>query len=228
MRLSFDYPMADPLKNLKFYHSWQNKIHPIFAARLAAFAKAQGKVLLVSSGYRSTEEQAESYKSTGGKLVNGQWVGGNGMAAVPGRSWHEFSCATDWADIWARAMDKNYATDKQLKLIPYGIFKPLTKGNKTSVFEDWHVQPIETKNVPLADRKTFFECKSLPKLELGAEGDFVKLAQVYLGFKGFPLTLDGDYGNKTRIAVMGFQKGNGLDPDGVLGPVTWLKLLYGR
>lgn len=228
MKLSFNYPMANPLKHLKFYHPWQSGIHPIFAARLAAFAKAQGKILLISSGYRSTAEQIESYKSTGGKLINGIWTGGNGMAAHPGVSWHEFSVATDWADKWARAIDKDAATDKQLKLTPYGIFKPLTKGNKTSVVEDWHVQPIETKGVSVADRKYFYECRELPKLIVGDHNDFVKILQVYLGFYGYVLTIDGAFGGKTQTAVMAWQKGSGLQPDGVVGAMTWKKLLYGK
>lgn len=227
MKLSFNYPMANPLKWLKFYNSWQSGIHPIFAARLAAFARDHGKVLLISSGYRSTAEQAESYRSTGGQLVNGVWVGGNGMAAHPGVSWHEFSVATDWADTWARVIDKDAATDRQLKLIPYGIFKPLTKGNHTSVVEDWHVQPIETAGIPVSDRRYFFECKDLPKLMAGDHNDYVKLLQVYLGFYGYVLTLDGGFGAKTQQAVMAWQKGIGLHPDGVVGIMSWKKLLNG-
>jgi hypothetical protein len=228
MKLSFNYPMANPLKHLRFYHSWQSGIHPIFAARLAAFAKAQGKILLISSGYRSTAEQAESYKSTGGKLVNGQWIGGNGMAAVPGRSWHEFSCATDWGDKWARAMDKDKSTNMQSSLKPYGIFKPLTKGNKTSIFEDWHVQPIETAGIAVSDRKYFYECKELPKIMVGDHNDLVKILQVYLGFYGYVIDADGAFGSKTQTAVMAWQKGSGLQPDGVVGAMTWRKLLWGK
>lgn len=221
--------MADPSKYLKFYNSWQTGIHPIFAARQAALVRDMKKVLLISSGYRSTAEQVESYKSSGGHQdAKGNWIGGSGMAAVPGRSWHEFGCACDWATPFYRKLDKDAETEEQTTLVKYGIFKPLTKGNKTSVFEDWHVQPIETAGSPLAERKTFYEYNALPKLDLGSDGDFVKLAQVYLGFKGFALKPDGDYGNKTRAAVMDFQKNNGLNPDGVIGSVTWRKLIYNK
>lgn len=229
MKLSFDFPMADPFKWLKFYHPYQCGIHPVFAAREAAFARDQGKALLISSGRRLYEEQCESYKSTGGyQDKHGDWVGGNGMAAVPGVSWHEWDCATDWADIWARKLEKDLATDRQLILGKYGIYKPLTKGNKTSIFEDWHVQPVETRGIAVADRHTFAECRNPEKLLIGSKGDWVKLLQIYLGFRGFVLNPDGDFGSKTRTVLMEFQKNNGLKPDGVVGPATWSKILYNK
>ena len=37
--------------------------------------------------------------------------------------------------------------------------------------------------------------------------------------------IDGDFGRKTEEAVKKFQKANGLVEDGVVGPMTWEKLM---
>jgi lysozyme family protein len=39
-----------------------------------------------------------------------------------------------------------------------------------------------------------------------------------------PLVVDGNYGRNTRRAVMAFQTANGLDVDGLAGPLTWQKI----
>ena len=68
-----------------------------------------------------------------------------------GASWHEYRLAIDTSDQWLKALDKYAATEKQTTLMKFGLFKPLTTGNKTGVLEDWHMQPIETRGV--SDRK---------------------------------------------------------------------------
>lgn len=150
--------MEDPKKWLVFTKDWQTDIDPIFAGRLAALAKYTGVKIHISSGYRSTKEQIASFKRNGGKQdANGNWVGGNGFAAKPGRSWHEFGEAIDTCDAWLKKLEKDASTSQQILLRKFGLFKPLTKGNKTSVEEDWHIQPIETNGVPVDQRKTFYE-----------------------------------------------------------------------
>jgi murein L,D-transpeptidase YcbB/YkuD len=42
---------------------------------------------------------------------------------------------------------------------------------------------------------------------------------------GLGVTSDGDFGPKTEAAVKTFQKRSGLEPDGVVGPLTWAALL---
>jgi peptidoglycan hydrolase-like protein with peptidoglycan-binding domain len=40
------------------------------------------------------------------------------------------------------------------------------------------------------------------------------------------LTIDGDFGPKTRAGVIDFQRYFGLDVDGIVGPQTWGTLGY--
>lgn len=70
-------------------------------------------------------------------------------------------------------------------------------------------------------------------LKKGDKDNQVKTCQIILkalGFKGADnkvLALDGSFGKNTDSAVRAFQKKNSLECDGVVGPVTWSKLLKG-
>lgn len=60
------------------------------------------------------------------------------------------------------------------------------------------------------------------------KGPDVKLAQVLLICRDYDLGVDkddGEYGPKTRLAIIAFQAENGLVGDGVCGSQTWTKLL---
>lgn len=46
----------------------------------------------------------------------------------------------------------------------------------------------------------------------------------YKGRNNLPLTLDGQAGINTTFAILAFQTDNGLQADGVAGPLTWAKL----
>lgn len=61
-------------------------------------------------------------------------------------------------------------------------------------------------------------------LHRGSFGDAVTELQGLLNNKGFFLSIDGDFGAATELAVMAFQKANALDVDGVVGKNTWTKL----
>lgn len=57
-------------------------------------------------------------------------------------------------------------------------------------------------------------------LRLGDQGDAVRALQVALAVVGYPLRGTGYFGGATDTAVTDFQKRQGLDPDGVVGPGT--------
>ena len=65
----------------------------------------------------------------------------------------------------------------------------------------------------------------------GSKGPVVQYAQRLLIEKGYSLPkygADSSYGAETVDAVKAFQKSNGLNPDGVIGPRTWEKLTQGK
>ena len=61
-------------------------------------------------------------------------------------------------------------------------------------------------------------------LRKGSTGAEVKEVQRLLNLAGAGLTVDGDFGEKTRKAVVTFQLNKGLDADGIVGEKTWLEL----
>ena len=59
----------------------------------------------------------------------------------------------------------------------------------------------------------------------GDQGGLVKRLQKRLKALGFePGLPDGNFGSHTKQAVQGFQQSAGLEPDGVVGPLTWRAL----
>ena len=56
-------------------------------------------------------------------------------------------------------------------------------------------------------------------IKAGDSGQLVKILQELLN-----ITADGIFGEKTRKAVIYFQKRNNLTADGIVGPLTWKKL----
>ena len=61
----------------------------------------------------------------------------------------------------------------------------------------------------------------MPYLRKGSTGPEVSLLQGQLHRLGYdPGPIDGDFGTKTRRAVVAFQKRYELDPDGIVGPLT--------
>ena len=68
---------------------------------------------------------------------------------------------------------------------------------------------------------------SLPTLKRGMKGEYVSLLQTKLVNKGYSVGsygIDGDFGSATQRAVQQFQRDNGLDPDGIVGAMTWAML----
>ena len=71
---------------------------------------------------------------------------------------------------------------------------------------------------------------TLPMLQKGSRGETVKALQILLigtepGYSCGRYGVDGDFGSATENAVRNFQRNNGLEVDGIAGPITWAKLL---
>ena len=76
--------------------------------------------------------------------------------------------------------------------------------------------------------ETTATASSSPKLystvKKGSMGALVMELQSKLRVLGYNIEADGDFGSKTNVAVVNFQKKYGLVPDGIVGPLTWNKL----
>ena len=59
----------------------------------------------------------------------------------------------------------------------------------------------------------------------GDEGPVVTGIQYLLRARGFTVTADGVFGPQTRAKVIDLQTTDGLPADGIVGPVTWPKLV---
>lgn len=73
----------------------------------------------------------------------------------------------------------------------------------------------------------------LPQLSQGSTGTEVKVLQTLLKMYGYKdqtgkvLSADGDFGSKTKFALIAYQVGHKLDGDGICGEKTWSMLLKG-
>lgn len=67
--------------------------------------------------------------------------------------------------------------------------------------------------------------EDMPLIKRGSKCEAVKKLQQILNTKGYKLSVDGDFGPATEAAVKAYQKANGLEVDGEVGPMTWGVLL---
>jgi hypothetical protein len=229
------YTMAEPAQYLIYLPSVDSGIDPVFEGRLAAFAKAYKSKLSINSGYRSAETQIQLFLAQGGKYdpkLGYYWPVSiqpqRHTVAKPGRSFHNFRLAIDTNSPWAKQINKVEATTFQKELLKFGIFKPITKGNGCAVLEDWHIQPIETLNLTLEQRKDMMpiddRMKPFINLKRGMKGDAVGILQFQLNKYGYMLSLDFDFGMLTESAVKDFQRIKGINAKGIVGQKTWDKL----
>jgi peptidoglycan hydrolase-like protein with peptidoglycan-binding domain len=80
----------------------------------------------------------------------------------------------------------------------------------------------------LVEARAAAKCPPMLSMRRGSRGEWVKTLQKKLRDFGYYKNkgdkVDGIFGPRTRAAVMAFQRKVGLDPDGVVGPLTWRKL----
>ena len=65
---------------------------------------------------------------------------------------------------------------------------------------------------------------SYPTIRYGSSGQEVRRLQQALNRAGYSLEVDGGFGEKTRAALMDYQRRAGMTPDGVAGSKTWASL----
>lgn len=140
------------------------------------------------------------------------YLSGKGnLAARPGTSRHETGRALDItrgtaAQLWAVKGGNPYKrkSGEKIRANDYGWYR-------TVPTEAWHFAYDPTKDK--------YRNNGYPTLRIGSTGVWVKALQKKLEVKA-----DGFYGLKTRAAVRAAQKANGLEVDGIAGPVTLKKL----
>lgn len=78
------------------------------------------------------------------------------------------------------------------------------------------------------EEKPAGDAVELPMLRSGSKGETVRALQRLLIGSGYSCGwygADGDFGAATDTAVRLYQRDNGLEVDGIVGPMTWRKLL---
>ena len=144
------YPGADPQGKIAFLRAGQEAISLVFARRLAAYVEyvrrqtGKPKLLMrISSGYRDVAYQQKLYDQN----VKQYPPSGNGYVAKPGNSWHSGRVAVDVQDdgFWKGYMieENMHKTRTAQPLYKYGLYLPLNYKDANSVFEWWHIQPVE-------------------------------------------------------------------------------------
>lgn len=91
---------------------------------------------------------------------------------------------------------------------------------------DWEGNGIYTHPEPQPQTQTY--ALTLPYLRKGSSSECVRSLQLLLAGRGYPCGdygADGIFGDATEKALMAYQQANGLDDDGVVGPLTMGKLL---
>lgn len=97
---------------------------------------------------------------------------------------------------------------------------------------DENPTPEEPKDPPDEEpTHSTLDISGLPMLRKGDKGEIVRAAQFLLNGRKCSVGVwgaDGDFGNGTEAAVLAFQRRAGdLEVDGIIGKMTWQKLLGG-
>ncbi|MFM8528254.1 MAG: peptidoglycan-binding domain-containing protein, partial [Ilumatobacteraceae bacterium] len=86
--------------------------------------------------------------------------------------------------------------------------------------------PPTTTSTTTATPTTHKSAVPLRTVRAGSRGSLVRQLQRRLAALGYPVKVDGSFGQATRRYVRDFQRKNGLTHDGVVGRRTWAALGY--
>ena len=100
--------------------------------------------------------------------------------------------------------------------------KSRVTGSSASAIAKFFSQQIITKPILTTEpATTTTHSLGTTPIKLGQRNTFVKELQKFLNINlKLNLIEDGIFGQKTKTAVISFQKANGLTPDGIVGPMT--------
>ena len=93
--------------------------------------------------------------------------------------------------------------------------------NNMKVVETYNLTQYDGAPVPVEEKPNGNPYKEPTKIvKLGSKGNDVRYVQYALNLRWYKLVVDGVFGVKTDAAVRDFQKQNGLQIDGKVGPLT--------
>ena len=139
---------------------------------------------------------------------------GDGLVIEATPKWDNGVQVTSCANVASGSKNRKWTKHGKSPYIDYGNTVVAPTG------DDW----LSRLNAEIA-RQGFSSC---PTVKKGAKGGITRLIQERLNGVGFNLTVDGDFGKKTKEAIIVFQRNRGLVQDGVVGPKTWEYLLSGK
>ncbi len=165
------------------------------------------------------------YRSLGGKvyllyLPHWYWAGNLGQASLAAL-----------IDLGMLLVSSDYTgySDTGPGWAPYGGMKPVIwQYTSTATLNGVKNVDMNAYQNTLADFKaqvtTGALAESDPTLVEGDTGSAVKMLQTRLNVWGAHVTVDGNFGASTLVAVKAFQTAHKLRADGTVGPQTWAAL----
>ncbi len=186
----------------------ETKINPQLVQYLQAIRNHFGKSIVITSGYRCSKHNIA--------------VGG------ASNSRHLYGDAADIIVNGVAPLEvAKFAESIGVKGIGlYSTFTHIDTREKKSFWYGENEEKRETFGGSVSNSPTNSELAtvskitvSLPTLQKGSNGAFVKIAQALL-----LISADGDFGKDTKKAVEQFQKKRNIKQDGIIGETTWKAL----
>lgn len=139
-----------------------------------------------------------------------------------------------FVDVWK----KFYPLPDKVKLATYNTFSEAKKPHCPSVYTELifhsndddadflHRYMSECADALVDCICAYFDFKGSGSLSdstirYGSKGDSVIKLQNFLVSSGYDIVVDGKFGRQTETILKAYQTKNGLEADGVCGPITW-------
>lgn len=194
-------------------------VHPDLVKVVMRAAEITEQPFLLTDGVRTLAEQRRFVQKGVSKTMNSRHLTGHAVdvVAMVGR---RVSWELPLYYVIADAM-KQAAEELGIPIEWGGDWRSIVDGPHFQL--PWNAYPKDAnpalgKTPPeVTDRSEALAAKTL---WIGAEGDAVVALQRKLNRLGYGLKVDGDFGPRTRTAVLRFQRSAGLKRDGIVGRKT--------
>ncbi len=223
-------------------------VQPPARIALARAIEDRGVPMQMNSAYRTIAQQLILYNHYLHRLRTGRLRCGIFIAARPGRSNHQSGLAIDINDYfgwrpflerrgwrWLGPRDPVHfdyvgGGTRDIRLTAVLAFQRLW--NRHNIDDRISEDGIYGPNTERRLNNSYVEGFSISVTEPSGDFRVLRLSQPYmqgedvrriqqaLADAGYSITVDGVYGPGSRSVVIQFQRRNGLDADGVVGPVT--------